>query len=118
MTTRFYLQLADIDDKTRTYIVKRLSRVEKLTDQASKIEVEVARNKKGKFRVEVMIRAPRHLYRAEETSESVEASMDMVVDKLETEITRDKDKRATLRLRGARSIKKKVVLDTAARFAE
>jgi ribosomal subunit interface protein len=116
MTTRFYLQLTDIDDKTRTYIVKRLSRVEKLVDSASKVEVEVGKNKKGKYRVEVMIRAPRHLYRAEETSESVEASMDLVMDKLETEITRDKDRRATLKLRGARSIKKKVVIDTSARF--
>ncbi len=63
-----------------------------------------------------MIRAPRHLYRAEETSESIEGSIDLVVEKLLHEIMHDKETHITMTRRGARSIEKKVVIDTAARF--
>lgn len=116
MTTRFLLQTSDADDKSRGYILKKIAKLEKLADTASKIEIEVDKNKQGKYRVEVMIRAPRHLYRAEETSESIEGSIDSVVEKLHNEMTRDKEKHLTAKRRGARSIKKKVVLDTSARF--
>ncbi len=116
MTTRFLLQTSDVVEKTRAYILKRIARLEKLSDPESKFEIEVDKNKKGKYRVEIMVRAPRHLYRAEETTESIEGSVDLVVDKLEKEITRDKEKRTTMKRRGARSIKKKVTLDKAARF--
>lgn len=116
MTTRFLLQTSDADDKARGYIVKKITKLEKLVDQASKIEIEVDKNKQGKYRVEVMIRAPRHLYRAEETSESIEGSVDLVAEKLLGEITRDKEKHLTMKRRGARSIKKKTTVDALARF--
>jgi len=116
MTTRFLLQTNDADEKSRGYILKKIAKLEKLADTASKIEIEVDKDKQGKYRVEVMIRAPRHLYRAEETSESIEGSIDLVVEKLLHEIMHDKEKRITMKRRGARSIKKKVVIDTAARF--
>lgn len=116
MTTRFLLQTSDADEKSRAYILRKISRLEKLFDGASKIEVEVDKNKQGKYRVEVMIRAPRHLYRAEETSASIEGSTDIVVEKLQSELTRDKEKHLTAKRRGARSIKKKAILDTSARF--
>ncbi len=116
MTTRFLLQTSDADDKARGYILKKITKLEKLADTASKIEIEVDKNKQGKYRVEVMIRAPKHLYRAEETSESIEGSIDLVVEKLLHELSHQKERQITMKLRGARSIKKKVVVDTAARF--
>lgn len=116
MTTRFLLQTSDASDEARAYITKKLAKLEKLADKASKIEIEVDKDKQGKYRVEVMIRSPRHLYRAEETSESIEGSMDLVVEKLLQELSHEKEREMTMKLRGARSIKKKVVLDTAARF--
>ncbi len=116
MTTRFLLQTSDADDKARGYIMKKIAKLEKLADEASKIEIEVDKNKQGKYRVEVMIRAPRHLYRAEETTESIEGSIDLVAEKHVNEITRDKEKHMTMKRRGARSIKKKAVFDKDARF--
>lgn len=116
MTTRFLLKTSDADEKTRGYILKKIAKLEKLADEASKVEIEVDKDKHGQYRVEVMIRAPRHLYRAEETSESITGSIDLVAAKIFSELTRDKEKHLTMKLRGARSIRKKVTLDEAARF--
>lgn len=116
MTTQFLFQGLDIDERTREYVSKRLRRVEKLVDPASKIEIEIDRDKKGKFRVEVMVRAPKKQYRAEETTGSVEASTDLVIDELERQVAKEKDRHDALSRRGGRSIKKKMTLDADSRF--
>ncbi len=114
--TRYLVKGLELDERTGEYIDKRLKRLAKLVDLASQFEVEVSRDKKGKFRVEVMIKTPHNLYRAEEISESIEGSVDMVIDELEGQLAKKKTKSRDLKRRGQRSIKKKVVLDKAARF--
>lgn len=117
MKTRFLFQGVELNEEEMVYITKRLSRIEKLLDPVSKLEVEVDRDKKGKFRVEVMVRVPRKkLFRAEKMSESVEGSTDMAVDDIERQITEEKDRHDALVRRGARSIKKKLTIDEKARF--
>lgn len=116
MNTRFLSKGVEVDGRTKDYVLKRLERVAKLVDGASEFEVEIDRDKKGKFRVEMMIKTPHNLYRAEETSVSIEGSTDLVIDKLETEIGKKKNKNRDLKLRGKRSIKKKMVVDKSARF--
>ncbi len=116
MTTKFLFQGLEIDEGSQQYIVKRLDRIQKLADAASVFEVEVDRDKKGKFRVEIMIRSPKKRYRAEEITESIEGSVDLVIDELEQQMTKEKDRTGTLVRRGGRSIKKKMTLDSDARF--
>ena len=116
MNTRFLFQGLTVDNRTEDYIRKRLQRIEKLVDPVSHSEVEIHRNKQGKFLVVIMVHTPHFLYRAEEISESVEGSTDIVIDELELQITKKKDRLRALRLRGQRSIKKKLVLNFAARF--
>lgn len=114
---RFLFRGITIDSRTEAYITKRLRTVEKmLNGEESRFEVEIEMDKKGKFRVEVMIKMPGRLYRAEETTQSVEGSVDMVESELQNQIRRDKEKAMTLRMRGGRSIKKRLVLDGGARF--
>ena len=105
-----------IDSRTENYIEKRLQAVRKMLNNILRVEVEIDLDKKGKFRVEVMIKTPYKLYRAEEITESIEGSIDLVVEQLKVQIRRSKDKIATLRKRGERSIKKKTVIDEDARF--
>jgi ribosomal subunit interface protein len=81
-----------------------------------KTEIEIDLDKKGKFRVEVMIDTPRDMFRAEETTDSIEASVDIVTDELQNQMTRLKDRLRTLKKRGALSLKKKIVVDKGARF--
>jgi ribosomal subunit interface protein len=116
MSTRFLIHGIELTGKQRIYILKRLSVVEKLVDPVSHVEVEVGQNKKKQYRVEVMIHDPQVLYRAEKLSESIEGSIDMVVEKLSSEVIRGKEKFRDLSRRGARSIKKKTTLDKSARF--
>ena len=116
MNMRFLFKGLEIDKKTRDYIMKRIGRIEKLVDEATLFEVEVSQDKKGKFRVEVMVKAPRTLYRAEEVTESIEGSTDIVIDELEVQISKKKTKARDLKRRGSRSIKKKLVVDKSARL--
>lgn len=116
MNTRYLAKGMEIDRKLKEYIDKRLERLERLVDPVSEFEVEADLDKKGKYRVEVMVKTPYNLYRAEETSVSAEGSLDMVIDKLEIEIDKQKNRVRDLKLRGKRSIKKKLVVDKAARF--
>ena len=113
---RFLFKGLKVDDSTRDYIEKRLTSLDKVSDKITHTEVEIDLDKKGKFRVEVMVHTPRNLFRADNTTESIEASIDLVTQELQTQITRMKDKLITLKKRGARSIKKKAVLDASARF--
>lgn len=116
MNARFLFKGLDIDDRTKEYILKRLERIEKLVDPVSEYSIEIDQDKKGKFRVEVMVKTPHNLYRAEEITVSVEGSTDVVIDELEVQIDKKKNKNRDLKLRGNRSIKKKMVVDESARF--
>lgn len=113
---RLLMKGLKIDNRTRDYIEKRLQAVRKMLDNILSVEVEIDLDKKGKFRAEAMVRTPYKLYRAEETTESIEGSIDLVVEQLKVQIRRSKDKITTLRKRGGRSIKKKTVIDNDARF--
>lgn len=114
--TRFLQKGVEIDEQTNDYIEKRLVRIEKLVDPVTQFEVEVDRDKKGKFRVEVMVKTPHNLYRAEDISESIEGSIDIAIDELEVQLAKNRGKSRDLRRRGLRSIKKKLVVDESARF--
>lgn len=116
MNTRFLFQGLTLDDRTEEYIRKRLSKLDKLVEQATTYSVEIDKDKKGTFRVEIMVKTPHALYRAEETTISVEGSTDLVIDELKNQVVKQKSKKHDLKIRGARSLKKKIVVDLAARF--
>jgi ribosomal subunit interface protein len=106
----------DSDKKAEAYIEKRLQKVNRIIKNVLEFEVEVSLDKKGKYRVELMVKTPYALYRAEEISESIEGSADIACEELTTQIVKDKSKMVDLKRRGARSLKKKIVLDEDARF--
>lgn len=116
MNIKYLYKNITVDDNQREYIEKRLVSIDKLIEKITKVEVEVDMDKKGLRRVEVMIHTPRDLFRAEETTESIEGSIDLVVEELKTQITRKKDKIWTRIMRGARSVKKRMSIDKDARF--
>lgn len=111
MNIKYLYKNITINDKQRDYIEKRLASIKKITGNILKTEIEIEMDKKGKIRVEVMISTPRDLFRAEETSESVEGSIDMVVEELKTQIIRKKDKIWTRIMRGARTVKRMMSID-------
>jgi ribosomal subunit interface protein len=116
MNIRYLIKDLKVDNRTKDYVEKRLSVLEKLLDKILRIEVEIDLDKKGKFRVELMVRAPHKNYRTEEISDSIEASIDIAEGEIREQISKDKGKLETLRKRGRISLKKKMVLDEKARF--
>lgn len=116
MGIKYLFKGVTIDDRTREYIEKRISGVGKINSEIIRTEIEVNRDKKGLFRVEVMLMTPKDLFRAEETTESIEGSVDMVVDELKGQVVKKKNKVWTKIMRGDRSIKKKMSIDEDARF--
>jgi len=121
MNVRYLFKEVKIDDRTQSYIENKVQKLGKFfrsyrKDAVVSAEAEIDLDKKGKFRVEVMLRTPYMDYRGEYTSESIEGSIDIVYESLESQIERDKDKITTLRRRGGRSLKKKMTLDENARF--
>lgn len=113
---RFFFKGLEIDDKTRDYIEKRIKTLDKFADKILRSEVQINLDKKGKFWVEVIIQTPRNMFLANNATDSIEASVDLVVDELQNQITRLKDKLQTLKKRGGASLKKRVVIDENARF--
>ena len=116
-SSRFFYKGIKIDDRTYEYVQKRLAAIDKILKKVLRVEVEIdIVKKKNLFRVEVMVKTTHKLYRAEDSTESIEGSIDSIVDDLKIQINRDKDKLVTLRRRGGRSLKKKLAIDQNARF--
>ena len=113
---RFLLKNVVLEEKSKEYVIKKIGKMEKFLQKSLNVEVEIALDKKGKFYVEVMIKTPYKLYRATQISESVEVSVDIIMEELQKQITKDKDRFKDIRKRGARSIKKKIVISKDARF--
>jgi ribosomal subunit interface protein len=116
LNLRLFCKNVKLDDRTKDYIVKRVSKMEKILKKTLEYEVEVSMDKKGLFRVEIMVETPYKLYRTEETSESIEGSVDIAVDQMQRQIVGDNGRLRDLRERGARSLKKKMVVAEEARF--
>lgn len=116
LNLRLFTKNVTLDDRTKDYIVKRIQKMEKFLKKSLEYEVEINMDKKGQFYAEIMIETPYKLYRTTEVSKSIEGSIDMAVDQMQRQIVRDIDKIRDLKERGARSIKKKTVLDDKARF--
>jgi ribosomal subunit interface protein len=121
MNIRYLFKEVKIDDRTKTYIEEKIEKLGKFfrslgSDAEVSAEVEIDMDKKGKFRVEVMLHSPHQDYRGEDTTISIEGSIDSVYEELENQIQKDKDRILTLQRRGGRSLKKKMVVDEDARF--
>ncbi|MBB6732225.1 ribosome hibernation-promoting factor, HPF/YfiA family [Cohnella zeiphila] len=86
-------QRMDVTDALRDYVEKKLSRLERYFEAPPKSDVHVTLSTtKGRHAVEVTIPLPSVLLRAEDKSEDMYASIDLVVDKLERQIRKHKTK--------------------------
>ncbi|PID51663.1 MAG: hypothetical protein CR954_00635 [Candidatus Moraniibacteriota bacterium] len=117
MNIEFYHKnITSLGDATRAYVEEKLEALEKQTDIRD-ASVDIAQNKDGMFVMHVTVRAASGTeYNAEETQESVNACVDIIQDELRTQIRRDREKTRDLKRRGGRSLKKKMTIDTNARF--
>ena len=83
----------DVTEAINNYIENKLSRVEKYLDDNDEVEAKSIISAKGKDqKVEVTIWSGKYHIRAEEVNEDLYAAIDLVVDKLERQFKKYKDK--------------------------
>jgi putative sigma-54 modulation protein len=82
-----------VTDALRDFIERKLSKLDRYFDHSAEIEAQVSLNVlKDMHKVEVTIPFPGLLVRAEELSEDMYASVDLVMEKLERQIRKYKTK--------------------------
>ena len=89
----------EVTDSINDYLTSKLSKLEKYLDDNDEVEAKALISTKGKDqKVEVTIWSGKYNIRAEETSEDLYAAIDLVIDKLERQFKKYKDKLTSKRL--------------------
>lgn len=114
-----------ITEAIETYLRKKVKSLENFlrnfNSDLIKAEIEIGkttnRHQSGNiFRAEINLSIGGKLFRAESEKEDIYAAIDEVRDDLEQEIKKFKTKKATIFIRGARSMKKNLSILPLARF--
>ena len=88
----------EVTDAIDDYIRTKVSKLEKYLDDNDEVEAKALISTKGKDqKVEVTIWSGKYNIRAEETNEDLYAAIDLVVDKLEKQFRRYKDKISSMK---------------------
>ena len=81
----------EVTDAIRDYMASKIERLEKYLDDNDEVEAKAVVSTKGKEqKVEVTIWSGKYNIRAEESSEDLYAAMDLVIDKLERQVRKNK----------------------------
>lgn len=95
MNIQFFAKNVDLDDKLKSYIEEKVQTAIELIESVEGVQVDVSRDahhKKGDvYRVEVNVKVPKKMIRAEFSSSDVQSAMDLVRDKLEAQARKYKD---------------------------
>jgi len=115
----------EITPNIQDYVQKKMETLERFLKSFGEgkmiAEVELGkstgRQKSGEiFRAEINLNLGGKMFRAESEQEDLLAAIDEVRDDLEQEIKKFKEKKETIFIRGARSLKKKFSISPLARF--
>ena len=94
----------EVSDAIRTYAEEKLGRLERQLDDPTRVEVELAVEKNPSIAdnhvAEATIWTKGPVLRAKEASTDMRASIDLLADKLERQVTRYREKRRRPRHRG------------------
>ena len=83
----------DVTEAIDNYIKSKLSRLDKYLDDNDEVEAKAIISARGKDqKVEVTIWSGKYNIRAEESSDDLYAAMDLVIDKLERQFKKYKDR--------------------------
>ena len=101
----------DLTGPLKDYVNEKISHLGKfIVAREAKTELERDRHHRSGqvFRAEVTMLLGSKVMRAEATAEDIYAAIDLVIPKLKEQISKFKDKRQSMRRKGARSAKSKV----------
>lgn len=83
----------EVTDSIRNYVEEKLGKLDKYFEESDEINANVLFRIQGKNQiVEVTVPIKKYILRAEEANEDLYASIDLVVEKLERQIRKNKEK--------------------------
>ncbi len=87
MKTRQLLKKVTLSEEERNYLEKKIEKIDhklgKKNSGETMCEVEIEKNKKGFWRVEIMIKTPRDLFRADKEDKDYMVAVDKTVNAIE-----------------------------------
>ncbi|MBD0349095.1 MAG: ribosome-associated translation inhibitor RaiA [Thermoleophilia bacterium] len=87
----------EVGDAIRQYGERKLRKLERILDDGAQIELELAEERNPSIAAghvaEATVRTRRHVVRARESSHDMKASIDQLVDKLERQLVKLREKR-------------------------
>jgi ribosomal subunit interface protein len=98
-----------VTGRTRSHVARKLARLDRIDPRLGRVEIEVIWEARGRIggghRVEASCRSGRRTFRASGSGGDVESALDRVVERLERQITKDRDRRRARMLGGAHRVK-------------
>lgn len=96
MQTKFLLNGLKLHQNEQDYLEERIQKAKRLIPNFDEEqvfpEIEVQKDKKGFWRVELMIKTPYNLYRADKTAKTLLGAADQTEEALTKQIRRKRDK--------------------------
>ena len=92
MKMKFYGKFMDVTDSLREYAEKKLNKLDWFFSDDASVQVKFTQEKAGRNITEITINDRNMLFRAEETTTDMYASIDKAVDKLSGQIRRHRTK--------------------------
>ena len=87
----------EVADAIRRYGERKLRKLERILDDGAEIELELAEERNPSIAAnhvaEATVRTRRHVVRARESSHDMKAAIDQLVDKLERQLVKAREKR-------------------------
>ncbi len=109
MEIKYFLQNVKLSPKDKEKIEKKIKKLNKYSVKIWEAKLDLSYNdshdKYEQFRVEVNLKLPNDLIRAEERAADLQNGLDEVVDELERQVRKYKDKKETKRRRSRRDVK-------------
>jgi len=81
----------EVTEEFKDYAIKRMARLDKFVDEGSEAQITLL-GRKNVERVEITIPANGFILRGEEESDDAKTSLDLVLDKLEKQIVKTKER--------------------------
>jgi ribosomal subunit interface protein len=98
-----------VTERTRSRLARKLARLDRLDPRLGRVEVEIIWEARGRIggghRVEASCRSGRRTFRASASGGDVDTAIDRVVERLERQITKDRERRRARMLGGAHQVK-------------
>ena len=101
MNTRYLLNGLKLSEKEEAYLEKKTSKVDKFFKECKnpdelRLEIDVKQGKKTFWTIELMLKTPKQLFRAEKIGKTLAIATDEAIDALMEQVRRHKDKMRTI----------------------